>query len=73
MEKYVSDLFEKLNEEIIKYNPYYDKKLINKAFLYAYEAHKNQYRKSKELFITHSINTALNLTKIEADDISIVS
>jgi len=72
MEKYVSDLFDKLNEEIIKYNPYYDKNLINKAFSYSYEAHKSQYRKSRELYIIHPLHTAINLTKIEADDISIV-
>lgn len=71
MEKYVEDLYEKLKNEIIKYNPYYNKELINKAFLFAYEAHKNQYRKSKELYITHPLYSALHLTKIEADDISI--
>lgn len=72
MEKYILELFEKLEAEIIKYNPYYSKELINKAFLYSYQAHKNQIRKSKELYIIHPLYTALNLTKIEADDISIV-
>jgi GTP pyrophosphokinase len=72
MERYVEDLYEKLCDEIIKYNPYYNKQLVNKAFLFAYEAHKNQYRKSKELYITHPLNVALHLTKIEADEISIV-
>lgn len=72
MEKVVLELFEKLKNDIIKYNPYYDKKLINNAFLYAYEVHKNVFRKSGELYISHLIHTALNLTKIEADDTSIV-
>jgi len=72
MEQNIEKLFEKLTKEIIKYNPYYDKRLINKAFLYAYEAHKNQKRASWEPYIIHSIFTAINLTKIEADDISIV-
>ncbi len=72
MERYVEDLYEKLCDEIIKYNPYYNKQLVNKAFLFAYEAHKNQYRKSKELYITHPLNVALHLTKIEANEISIV-
>lgn len=71
MEKYVEDLYEKLKNEIIKYNPYYNKELIHKAFLFAYEVHKNQYRKSKELYITHPLYSALHLTHIEADDISI--
>ena len=40
MVKYVQDLFEKLGNEMIKYNPYYNKELLQKAFLFAYEAHK---------------------------------
>jgi hypothetical protein len=39
MDKKVLELFEKLNNEIIKYNPHYDKALIEKAFLYSYQAH----------------------------------
>lgn len=73
MEKYVQDLFEKLCDAIIKYNPYYNKELLNKAFLFANEAHKDTYRKNHELYITHPLHIALHLTKIEADEISIVS
>lgn len=73
MEAYVNDLFEKLKHEIAKYNQTYDKEFITKAFFYAYEAHKKMWRKSKELYIIHPLHTALNLTKIEADDVSIVS
>lgn len=73
MEKYVQDLFEKLGNEMIKYNPYYNKELLQKAFLFAYEAHKWVYRKSKELYITHPLHIALHLTQIEADETSIIS
>jgi|GEM_PF-6902773 hypothetical protein len=40
MEKYVQELFDRLCAEITKYNPYYNKELLQKAFLFAYEAHK---------------------------------
>lgn len=73
MEVYVSRLYEKLKFEIWKYNPQYDIDFIEKAFLYAYKAHANTFRKSRELYITHPLHAAINLTKIEADDISLVS
>ncbi|MDP5039141.1 MAG: HD domain-containing protein [Candidatus Gracilibacteria bacterium] len=71
MEKIVVELYENLVQEILKYNPYYDEDLIQKAFLFANEVHKNEFRASKEPYITHCINTALKLTKLEADDVSI--
>lgn len=73
MEAYVTRLYEKLKSEIWKYNPQYDKDFIERAFLYAYKAHARTFRKSRELYITHPLHTAINLTKIEADDISLVS
>jgi hypothetical protein len=39
MEKQISNLFQRLNDEIIKYNPYYNKELVEKAFLFACKAH----------------------------------
>lgn len=73
MEKIIEELFEKLNQEVVKYNPYYDKDLLKRAFLYAYSAHKGHLRVSKEPYIIHPLSSALKLTKIEADDISLVS
>lgn len=73
MEKQINDLFEQLVWEVVKYNPYYDKDLFKRAFLYAYSAHKWDFRISKEPYIIHPLLTAIKLTKIEADDISIVS
>lgn len=71
MDKIILELFDKLNNEIIKYNAYYDKELIKKAFLFAYEAHEWIFRSSWEHFIIHPLQTAINLTRIEADEISI--
>ena len=72
MEKEILDLLNQLKLEIVKYNPYYDQDLLQKAFLFAYSAHKGFYRLSKEPYITHSIHTAIKLTKLEADEVSIV-
>lgn len=71
MEMYIQTLYEKLISSILSYNLKTNKNLINKAFLFAYDAHKNIYRKSKELYIIHPLNTALRLAQIEADDVSI--
>lgn len=72
MEKKVLELFDELNENILIYNTYYNKSLIQEAFLFAYKAHKWTYRKSWDPYIVHSLQTALNLTRIEADEISII-
>ena len=41
--------------------------VIKKAYLYAYEKHGNQYRKSGEEYIYHPMNVALILTSVYAD------
>lgn len=71
MEKYVIELYEQLISQVKIYNPKSDLDLINRAFLFSYEAHKKVWRKSKELYIIHPLHTAINLTKIDADDASI--
>ena len=42
-------------------------KFIEKAYLFAKEKHKGQYRKSGEEYIIHPLNVALILTTIYAD------
>jgi len=42
-------------------------KVIQKAYLFAYEKHSGQFRKSGEAFIYHPLNVALILTTIYAD------
>ena len=66
-------LFDMLLKKILEYNPDSDTELIRKAYLFAKKAHEWQVRKSWELYINHPINTAINLTKLWADDVSIVS
>lgn len=73
MQAYVTQLYDTLIAEIAKYNSESDTHLIQRAFLYAKEAHKDTLRKSKEPYIIHPLHTALHLAKIEADDVSIVS
>lgn len=73
VEPSVWELFKQLEKEIIKYNPNYDDHLLKKAFSFAYEMHQHQYRKSKEPYIIHPLHTALNLTKIEADEMSLIA
>ena len=66
-------LFSKLISQISKYNESSNTEFIKKAYKFAKNAHKSQKRKSWEPYIIHPIHAALNLTRIEADDVSIVS
>lgn len=66
-------LFEKLLNRIAEYNPSFDKGLITKAYQYAKRAHEWQIRKSWEPYIIHPLYTAMNLTRIHADDISLTA
>lgn len=73
IENQIEELFEWLEREVSKYNPYYNRDLLKKAFLFAYDAHKWVLRKSKDPYITHPLNVALHLAKIEADEVSIIA
>lgn len=44
-----------------------EQELINKAFIFAYKAHRNQKRKNGELYIVHPIATAEILAELEVD------
>jgi len=50
-----------------------EQQLIKKAFLFAYKAHRNQKRKTGELYIIHPIATAEILAELEVDADSIVA
>lgn len=69
---YVEELFEELLEKISLYNPDFNEALITKAFQFALKAHQWQERRSGEPYIIHTVHTALNLTRLNADDVSIV-
>ncbi len=66
-------LYEKLLENIKKYRPSTDLTLIEKAYNIAYNAHKEQYRKSGEPYIIHPICVAIILAELELDKETIVA
>lgn len=67
------ELFEELISKIRKYRPTIDISLIEKAYEIAYEAHKDQYRKSGEAYIIHPIQVATILAELELDVESIIA
>ena len=53
--------------EVVKnYNPD-EVDIIKKAYDYAFEMHKGQYRQSGEPYITHPLNVAYILAEMHAD------
>ncbi len=65
--------FEKLKENIAKYNPNSNFELIKMAADYAIEAHEGQSRKSGEPFVAHPYSVAVILSELEMDDEAIVA
>ncbi len=66
-------LFEKLIQRIRKYHPSTDVSMIEKAYKLAYDAHKDQYRKSGEPYIIHPLWVAIILADLELDKETITS
>ena len=66
-------LYDKLIERIRKYHPSTDISMIQKAYDIAYEAHKDQYRKSGEAYIIHPLWVAYILADLELDKETITS
>ena len=66
-------LYEKLKKRILEYHPSSDLDLVEKAYKLAYEAHKEQKRKSGEPYIIHPVCVALILADLELDIESIVA
>ena len=66
-------LYEKLKKRILAYHPSSDLELVEKAYKLAYEAHKEQKRKSGEPYIIHPVCVALILADLELDIESIVA
>jgi len=71
MKDKILDAFLKLESEIEKYNQFYDKEFIDRAFLCAQEHASHGQTGDDQL--SHSLQVALLLTKIQADDVSIAS
>ena len=64
---------EDLLKALEKANRNYDINLIKKAYLFAKESHKGQFRLSKEPYITHPISVALILIDFGMDNNSVVA
>ncbi len=67
------ELYEDLIKRVHKYHPSDDTTLIDKAYRVAYEAHKEQFRKSGEPYIIHPLCTAIILADLELDKETIVA
>lgn len=63
----LSELLQVILKNVI--NP--DLKLINKAYSFAYEVHKDQKRISGESYITHILNVAKLIAELKLDSISV--
>jgi len=66
-------LYQELIARVRKYHPSDDISLIEKAYAVAYEAHKDQVRKSGEPYIIHPLCVAIILADLELDKETIVA
>ena len=75
IQEYLSpdELYRDLIECVKKYHPSDDISLIEKAYNTAYEAHKDQVRKSGEPYIIHPLCVALILAELQLDKESIAA
>jgi GTP pyrophosphokinase len=67
------ELYNKLIETIHKYHPSTNTSMIEKAYGIAYEAHKDQKRRSGEPYIIHPVSVAIVLAELELDKETIVA
>ena len=75
MEEFTSpeQLFQELIKSVSRYHPSDDISMIEKAYLTAHEAHKDQKRKSGEPYIIHPLSVAIILADLEMDKETIVA
>ncbi len=66
-------LYQELINRVRKYHPSDDISLIERAYAEAYEAHKDQVRKSGEPYIIHPLCVAIVLADLELDKETIVA
>lgn len=67
------ELYQDLIKRVRKYHPSDDISLIEKAYKVAYNAHKDQVRKSGEPYIIHPLCVAIILADLELDKETIVA
>ena len=68
-----NQLYNTLIHRIYKYHPSTDTTMIQKAYKIAYDAHKDQKRKSGEPYIIHPVSVAIILAELELDKETIVA
>ncbi len=62
-----------LVERVKRYNPAADEALLNRAYVYAMQAHGTQKRASGDPFFAHPLEVAAILTDLHLDDATIVA
>ena len=68
--KYVKQL-QSIIDRVLEYNPGADVEFLTKAFNFAYEAHKNQLRRSGEPYFVHCISVGEILIDLKLDYVTI--
>ncbi len=71
-EKYVKALA-RLIRKLESYSQQVDEDLVRRAFSFSYDAHKEQLRKSGELYFEHPLKVAKILTELKMDYVTIVA
>jgi GTP pyrophosphokinase len=62
-----------LVERVKRYNPNCDEALLDRAYIYAMQAHGQQKRANGDLFFSHPLEVAAILTEMKLDDHTIVA
>ena len=62
-----------LVEKVQKYDPNADEALLNRAYVYAMKAHRQQKRASGDPYFSHPLEVAAILTDLKLDDATIVT
>jgi GTP diphosphokinase / guanosine-3',5'-bis(diphosphate) 3'-diphosphatase len=62
-----------LVERVRSYNPHCDEDLLNRAYIYAMQAHSHQKRASGDPYFMHPLEVAAILTDLKLDDATIVA
>ncbi len=67
------ELYKQLLDTIYKYHPSTDISMLEKAYSIAFEAHKDQKRRSGEPYIIHPVSVAIVLAELELDKETIIA
>jgi GTP pyrophosphokinase len=67
------EAFEQLLADVAAYNTEVDRDLLERAYVFACEAHSSQQRRSGEAFILHPLGVARILAELEGDDATIAA